>query len=94
MIVSKDTIILTNNLDRFQAIIRGVNYRKNNLPNSLLFLQRHLSIQKLVTKNKDGRINSSLDEFIIIEKILKLFLDKRIYVPKERRLLLYREHSH
>lgn len=73
-----------NFLNNFQAIIRGVNYRKDNLPNSILFLKKYLYVESLNNENKDGRINSSLDESIIIKKIKEIFLEHRIFIPKDR----------
>lgn len=73
-----------NFLDKFQAIIRGINYRKNNLPNSILFLKKYLHVENLNNQNKDGRVNSLLDESIIIKKINKLFIKHRIFIPKDR----------
>ena len=64
---------------------RGVMYRKNNLPNSILRIQQILrSVQfECSEKTIDGRINSSFDEYLILD-ILQKYLGDRIDVPQKR----------
>ena len=58
-----------------QKWFRGNIYRLNNLPLILYIIRNYLLLQKLLLSNKheDGRINSSIDENIIIDIIIKEF---------------------
>ena len=58
-----------------QKWFRGNIYRLNNLPLILYKIRNYLLLQKLLLSNKheDGRINSSIDENIIIDIIIKKF---------------------
>lgn len=58
-----------------QKWFRGNIYRLNNLPLILYKIRNYLLLQKLLLSNKheDGRINSSIDENIIIDIIIKEF---------------------
>ena len=68
-----------------QSIIKGRMCRKKRLPNSLLKIQKTLQDHtiKLCKINEDGRINSCMDENVII-KILLEEIPNRIYKPKAR----------
>jgi hypothetical protein len=68
-----------------QKWFRGNIYRLNHLPLILYKIRNYLLLQKLLLSNKheDGRINSSIDENIIIDIIIKEFGD-RIKKPKIR----------
>ena len=72
-------------MDRLRAIIRGIQYRRNHLPNSILTIQRELQNDNinLCKISNDGRINSSLDEDEI-KRILKEIFSDRIKEPPER----------
>ena len=56
-----------------QKWFRGNIYRLNYLPLILYKIRNYLLLQKLLLSNKheDGRINSSIDENIIIDIIIK-----------------------
>lgn len=68
-----------------QKWFRGNIYRLNHLPLILYKIRNYLLLQKILLSNKheDGRINSSIDENIIIDIIIKKFGD-RIIKPKIR----------
>jgi hypothetical protein len=68
-----------------QKWFRGNIYRLNHLQLILYKIRNYLLLQKLLLSNKheDGRINSSIDENIIIDIIIKEFGD-RIKKPKIR----------
>lgn len=68
-----------------QKLFRGNIYRLNHLPLILYKIRNYLLLQKILLSNKheDGRINSSIDENIIIDIIIKKFGD-RIIKPKIR----------
>jgi len=68
-----------------QKWFRGNIYRLKHLPLILYKIKNYLLLQKLLLSNKheDGRINSSIDENIIIDIIIKKFGD-RIKKPKIR----------
>ena len=55
-------------------------YRLNHLPLILYKIRNYLLLQKILLSNKheDGRINSSIDENIIIDIIIKKFGDRII----------------
>ncbi len=61
-----------------QKWFRGNIYRLNHLPLILYKIRNYLLLQKLLLSNKheDGRINSSIDENIIIDIIIKEFGDR------------------
>lgn len=75
----------TINLNKISALWRGVCYRKNNLPNSIVSIKTLLCVQKLILSNKstDGRTNSCIDEDIIIEELKQKYVN-RLYVPETR----------
>ena len=68
-----------------QSIFRGKNFRKKNMPNSLLTIKQTLLKHriKISKTTEDGRINSCIDEEHIIN-ILSHILPDRIYKPKAR----------
>lgn len=72
-------------LVQIQAWWRGKLYRRNNLPNSILRAQQILQKTpfKCSEKMVDGRINSSFDEYTIID-ILTKFMGDRISIPDKR----------
>lgn len=75
-----------SNVINCQALWRGIWYRKNNLPNSIRYIQcilRRRTIQ-LSNQSNDGRVNSCLDENEIT-KILQQEIPERIYIPKHRK---------
>ena len=79
-----------NNLETKSVIIiqkwfRGNNQRNKNLPLILLYIKKYLLNNKIIFSkdNEDGRINSSIDEEIIIKELLKKFKDN-IFIPKSR----------
>ena len=61
-----------------QKWFRGNIYRLKHLPLILYKIKNYLLLQKLLLSNKheDGRINSSIDENIIIDIIIKKFGDR------------------
>lgn len=66
------------------SILQGFLYRKTNLPNSILHLQKCLNGFKLKDCNiKDGRISSAIQEDIVIKILCDNFKD-RIRVPGVR----------
>jgi hypothetical protein len=73
-----------NNL-KFKAIVKGILYRKYNLPNSLLSIKCILKKEtfNICKENEDGRINSCTDEIEII-KILEDKMPGRIIRPGKR----------
>ena len=56
---------------------RGNIYRLNHLPLILYKIRNYLLLKKILLSNKheDGRINSSIDENIIIDIIIKKLLN-------------------
>ena len=68
-----------------QSIFRTTLYKKNNLPNSLLFIQKILKNNQIILckSSDDGRINSRMDEDNIVH-ILSTFMPSRIKKPKAR----------
>ena len=74
-----------NKLIKVQAIIRGRNYRKNNLPNSILSIQKFLKSKNITFSQEtdDGRTNSCIDEGIVIQ-MLKDKFGNRIQSPEKR----------
>lgn len=68
-----------------QKWFRGYIYRLKHLPLILYKIKNYLLLQNLLLSNnhEDGRINSYIDENIIIEFIIKKFGD-RIKIPKIR----------
>jgi hypothetical protein len=68
-----------------QKWFRGYIYRLKHLPLILYKIKNYLLLQNLLLSNihEDGRINSSIDENIIIDIIIKKFGD-RIKIPKIR----------
>jgi hypothetical protein len=73
----------TEIITRLQSIIRGNEYRWKNLPNSILSVRDFLKTQyvELSKKSVDGRVNSAIDEEIILKK-LKIKYGNRIYIPE------------
>jgi hypothetical protein len=65
--------------------IRGFVYRKTQLPNSILYLERILDNKINFTENvvEDGRVQSSIHEQEILN-LLEKTLSKRIIIPKIR----------
>ena len=74
-----------SNINKINATIRYYLYKKNNLPNSILYLKKILKDIKLpISKlTDDGRTNSFIDEKNCL-LILKKKLEKRIQIPKKR----------
>lgn len=74
-----------NKIIRLQAVIKGFNYRKNNMPNSIKILKSILEHSKNNTHiSNDGRLNSCFDESIIIDNIKSHIQPYRLYIPKIR----------
>jgi hypothetical protein len=73
-------------MDKFCAIVKGYLYRRNNLPNSIKFLQKILINNNfsLNNENDDGRTNSSNDENIIIQIIKNNVNNNRLWIPNKR----------
>lgn len=72
---------------KFIAILKGQIYRKLHLPNSLIYIQKILKNKQICTNTttNDGRVNSCLDEQIIINFLqTDELLKNRIYIPKSR----------
>jgi len=72
-------------METCQSIIRGKMYRKNRLPNSILTIQKILQEHHTINLNKtsdDGRVNSCLDEYeiinILLEKIPNRILKQKV----------------
>lgn len=74
-----------NKLLKCQAFIKGYLTRLNRLPNILYYIQHFLKNNKFnhYDKSDDGRINSCIDEDIIVGLLVKKY-SKRIYRPKKR----------
>lgn len=70
---------------KIQKLIRGYLYRLKRLPLILYIIQYYLQSCSFECsyKNNDGRINSNIDEKIIINLLLKKF-SKKIIVAKKR----------
>ena len=70
---------------KIQSIFRGYQYRKNVLPNSILYCQKILREFNISCSNEcsDGRTNSCIDEKKIVNVLVER-LNGRIYVPKSR----------
>lgn len=80
---------MDNNIVRIQKIFRGFQYRYRRLPTILYIIQKYLRscIIQCSSQLEDGRLNSSIDEGIIIKLIVDKFNthDKIIIkVPKSR----------
>jgi hypothetical protein len=78
---------------KIQSLVRGFLYRIKRLPLILYMVQQYLQTNslKLNHTNKDGRVNSSLDEEIIID-VLKKKYSKQMRIPNIRMwydILLY-----
>ena len=71
-------IIMEKHIITIQKWFRGNIYRLKHLPLILYKIKNYLLLQKLLLSNKheDGRINSSIDENIIIDIIIKKFGDR------------------
>lgn len=77
-------------MNTYQAVIKiqkyykGYLYRRNKLPNSILYIQNYLKKKNInITKQtNDGRINSSIDENLIIDILKKLHW--RMIIPEKR----------
>lgn len=77
-----------NNIDaivKIQKWFRGCIFRLKRLPLIMYKLQKYLKSKtiKFSTKNKDGRINSCIDESQVVNLLVEKFGD-RIAVPKIR----------
>ena len=59
---------------KIQSVIRSFLYRKNNLPNSILFIKHILKNTKFNCSNllDDGRTNSCIDEDTIYNILVKI----------------------
>lgn len=77
--------IMSRTISHIQSLVKGNIYRKHNLPNSLLTIQKTLQNHNITLSktSADGRINSCLDEDEIVKILLKEFPD-RIHKPKSR----------
>lgn len=71
---------------KLQSLIRGYNYRKNNLPNSIKLIHLYLENNELScsTKTNDGRTNSCIDEENIINILMNTNIKDRLYIPLKR----------
>tara|TARA_Y100000780_G_C13665825_1_gene410461 strand:- start:833 stop:1570 length:738 start_codon:yes stop_codon:yes gene_type:complete len=80
---SKST--LDDNVINIQKIVRGFLLRRKRMPLVMYIIKKYLENTKIniSKKNKDGRVNSSNDEDIIIEILMKKFKNK-IIVPSSR----------
>tara|TARA_B110000858_G_C17447391_1_gene312622 strand:+ start:315 stop:557 length:243 start_codon:yes stop_codon:yes gene_type:complete len=74
---------------KLQSLIRGYNYRKNNLPNSIKLIHLYLENNELScsTKTNDGRTNSCIDEENIINILMNTNIKDRLYIPLKRHLV-------
>jgi len=73
---------------KIQSTFRGYLWRRNNLPNSINFLQQILMNSKILLSKieKDGRVNSNIDETILINILEKEpLLQNRLYIPSKCR---------
>jgi hypothetical protein len=72
-----------SNVIKIQSWFRGIRFRLNRLPSVLYYIQKYLSETTITfsTVATDGRINSSIDEDIIIELLSLKF---KIILPKIR----------
>ena len=75
----------TKYIIKIQKWIRGEFFRIKKLPLVLFCIQKYLKSKKIIfsTKNEDGRINSCIDEDVII-KLLSDYFGNRIKKPKIR----------
>jgi len=77
----------TSMVSKIQAIFRGFNYRKNNLPNAIKRVKQYLEQERVVCSKSsdDGRTNSCFDELKVIKILaaLKEF-QHRLWVPEKR----------
>lgn len=69
---------MENHIITIQKWFRGNIYRLKHLPLILYKIKNYLLLEQisLTNINEDGRINSSIDENIIIEIIIKEFGDR------------------
>tara|TARA_B100000282_G_scaffold289214_1_gene258714 strand:+ start:2592 stop:3320 length:729 start_codon:yes stop_codon:yes gene_type:complete len=70
---------------KIQKVFRGSNFRLKRLPNVMYAVQKCLKTTEFTfsTENEDGRINSCVDEDLVI-KILDRNFERRIMKPKIR----------
>ncbi len=61
-------------ISKFQALCRGYSYRKNHLPNSIRYLKKYIKNLGLILEkiDRDGRINSAIEESKIINKMIEI----------------------
>lgn len=71
---------------KIQSWWRGTIYRRKSLPNVLVAIKQHLekNLVTLVQAHGDGRINSGLDEEVIIKSLTKKFGASRVIKARER----------
>lgn len=72
-------------MEKIQALVRGYLCRRNRLPNSLYYIKAYLEKQNLVISKatNDGRVNSTIDEDIIIQVLKRKFCN-RMKKPDKR----------
>ena len=77
---------MSSSISKIQKIWRGYIIRKKQLPLVLQTIQKDIGklLITLSNQSSDGRINSALDEVIIIDSIISLIGNKRIKVAKDR----------
>lgn len=82
-ILEKEKYIITS--IKIQKWFRGCIFRLKHLPLILYKIQKYLKIKtfKFSSQNEDGRINSCIDEDVIIQLLLEMFGNK-IKKPKIR----------
>jgi hypothetical protein len=83
--IKDDEDLYLKKIIKIQSIWRGYFYRRNHLPNSILYIRHILHHKKIeiASDNEDGRINSCMDE----EKCILLLqneLHNRIVKPQKR----------
>jgi hypothetical protein len=82
---NSESDINLNSVIKIQSWFRGCRWRMYMMPLIMYKIKKFLKHQniKFSTENKDGRINSCVDEDHIIELLISQFKD-RIKVPKMR----------
>jgi len=75
----------TNHIVKIQSWYRGCSFRMKRLPLIMYKLQKCLECNPITfsTTTQDGRVNSSLDEKEIVQRVVKTF-GSRIVVSKDR----------
>jgi len=73
---------------KIQSWYRGTIFRLKRLPMILYIIKKHIQTQDFLLSNKtiDGRVNSFIDEEMIVSSLVKKFGKDRIKKPKRKRM--------